>query len=419
MATQLELSGYSNEKKILAQRFRRGGRWVYTIALPLPLVPSHLPVPDPENKLPGNRRVEKRRAEKFGQYWREKEKRVAPPLLLDTTYPLSDPNNFDVLYEVAGVEVGVLTIPHNMASEVDILDGQHRTLGWALALQDIADELKQARTRLLGSKAAEDEIGVATWQAKVDELTAEQKRFASEFATLEIMEGVTEDDHKQLFTDIAVNARGITKSITTSFDRRNKLNRVAMDIAESIDLLDGRVDFEKDRVTGKNENFISASNLVDIVRHVAVGIDGRMTVGREDRMKDGAIADMVELFFDALTKSFDEMRELVDDEIGPVELRAKSLLGSVTILRVLAGAYHTLAVDITDDSKPHVTEKGDKKARELFAHLNGHMGYPIEDGWFNTGYFDDKNSKAPSSRSQHLKSLSADIAQWGEDGAPF
>lgn len=419
MATQLELSGYTNEKKILAQRFRRGGKWVYTIALPLPLIPSHLPVPDPDNKLPGNRRVEKRRAEKFGQYWRQKEKRVAPPLLLDTTFPMSHPENFEVLYEVAGVAVGVLTVPHNMASEVDILDGQHRTLGWALALQDIADELKHARTCLLGSKSAEDEIGIATWQAKVDELTAEQKRFANEYATLEIVEGVTEEDHKQLFTDIAVNARGITKSITTSFDRRNKLNRVAMDVAESIDILDGRVDFEKDRVTGKNENFISASNLVDIVRHVTVGIDGRMTAGRESRMKDGAIADMVELFFDALTDSFDEMKELADDEIGPVELRAKSLLGSVTILRVLAGAYHTLAVDISDDSNPYVTENGDKEARELFSSLNGHMGFPIEDGWFDTGYFDDASSKAPSSRSQHLKGLSAEIASWSESGAPF
>ncbi|WP_425954502.1 DNA sulfur modification protein DndB [Xylanimonas sp. McL0601] len=416
MATQLELSGYNNERELLAQRYRRGGKWVYSIALPLPLVPSHLPVPDPEVKLPGNRRVEKRRAEKFGTYWREKDKRVAPPLLLDTTYPLSD--HYDVRFEVAGVQVGVLKVPHNFAAEVEILDGQHRTLGWAYALQEIADELKHARTCLLGSKAAEDVIGIQTWQAKVDALTAEQERFANEYLSLELMEGVTEDDHKQLFTDIAVNARGITKSITTSFDRRNKLNRVAMDVAESIELLDGRVDFEKDRVTGKNENFISASNLVDIVHHVAVGIGGRMTVGREDRMKDGAIADMVELFFKALTDSFDEMKELAE-ETGPVELRAKSLLGSVTILRVLAGAYHTLAVDISDDSKPRVTEKGDRKARDLFASLNGHMGFPIEAGWFDTGYFDDESSKAPSSRAQHLKSLSADIAVWADEGIPF
>jgi len=419
VATKLELTGYTNEKTVLAQRFRRGVHWVYTIALPLHLVPSHLPVPDPDNKLPGNRRVERRRAQKFGEYWRTKAKRVAPPLLLDTTYPLSDPGNFEVKYQVAGVEVGILTIPHNMAAEVDILDGQHRTLGWALALQDIADELKQARASLLGSKSAEDEIGIATWQEKVDQLTAEQKRFTSEYATLEILEGVSEDDHKQLFTDIAVNAKGITKSITTSFDRRSKLNRVAMDVAESIELLDGRVDFEKDRVAGKNENFISASSLVDIVRHVAVGIDGRMTAGREDRMKDGAIADMVELFFQALEASFDEIRQLANDEIDPTELRSKSLLGSVTILRVLAGAYHSVAVDITDDSRPHVTQEGDQRARELFASLNGHMGFPIESGWFDTGYFDDKDSKAPSSRSQHLKGLATEIADWAESGAPF
>lgn len=419
MATQLDLTGYTNEKTVMAQRFRRGAHWVYTIALPLHLVPSHLPVPDPDNKLPGNRRVERRRAQKFGDYWRTKAQRVAPPLLLDTTYPLSDPGNFDVKYQVAGVEVGVLKLPHNMAAEVDILDGQHRTLGWTLALQDIADELKRARTALLGSKNAEDEIGIQTWQEKVDQLTAEQKRFSTEYATLEILEGVTEDDHKQLFTDIAVNAKGITKSITTSFDRRSKLNRVAMDVAESIDLLDGRVDFEKDRVTGKNENLISASNLADIVRHVAVGIDGRMTTGRESRMKDGAIAEMTELFFQALEASFKEIQQLAKDEIDPTELRSTSLLGSITILRVLAGAYHILAVDITDDSYPHVTQGGDQRARKLFASLDGHMGFPIETGWFDTGYFADVDSRAPSSRSQDLKGLATDIAKWADGGAPF
>ncbi|WP_159806957.1 DNA sulfur modification protein DndB [Cellulomonas citrea] len=419
MATQLDLTGYTNEKTVMAQRFRRGAHWVYTIALPLHLVPSHLPVPDPDNKLPGNRRVERRRAQKFGEYWRTKAQRVAPPLLLDTTYPLSDPDNFEVKYEVAGVEVGILTLPHNMAAEVDILDGQHRTLGWALALQDIADELKRARASLLGSKNAEDEIGIQTWQERVDQLTAEQKRFSTEYATLEILEGVTEEDHKQLFTDIAVNAKGISKSITTSFDRRSKLNRVAMDIAESIELLDGRVDFEKDRVTGKNENLISVSNLADIVRHVAVGIDGRMTTGREGRMKDGAIADMTELFFQALEASFDEIGQLAEDEIDPTELRSTSLLGSITILRVLAGAFHILAVDITDDSHPHVTQAGGQRARKLFASLNGHMGFPIEKGWFETGYFAEPDSRAPSSRAQDLKGLATDIAKWADSSVPF
>jgi DGQHR domain-containing protein len=419
MVAQLELTGYTNEKTVLAQRFRRGAHWVYTIALPLHLVPSHLPVPDPDNKLPGNRRVERRRAQKFGDYWRSKAQRVAPPLLLDTTYPLSDPDNFEVKFEVAGVEVGILRLPHNMAAEVDILDGQHRTLGWTLALQDIADELKRARTALLGSKNAEDEVGIQVWQEKVDHLTTEQKRFSTEYASLEILEGVTEDDHKQMFSDIAVNAKGITKSITTSFDRRNKLNRVAMDVAETIDLLDGRIDFEKDRVTGKNENFISATNLADIVRHVAVGIDGRMTTGREDRMKDSAIADMTELFFQALEASFDEIQQFANDEIDPIELRGKSLLGSITILRVLAGAYHVLAVDITDDSHPHVTKDGDRRARELFASMNGHMGFPIEKGWFDSGYFNDLESRAPSSRAQDLKGLANHIATWADGGVPF
>lgn len=417
MAEQLNLSGYSNTKEVLAQRYKKGPRWVYVIAMPLHLVPSHLPVPDPEERFPGNRRVQKRHAEKFGKYWRDNTKWATPPLLLDTTYPLA--TDFQAKYVVAGVEVGILHLPHNSASELDILDGQHRTLGWKLVADDIAQDLKHARTNLLGSKEAGDEVGIAHWEGRVSTFEADQNRLQNEYATLEIMEGITLEDHKQIFTDIAVNAKGISRSFTTSFDRRSKLNRVAVDLAETTDLLVGRVDFEKDRVTGNNENLVSGINVVDIVRHVAVGIDGRWTNRRESDMKESAVADMAEQFLKALVDTFDDLGKIAEDDSTPAELRSKSLLGSVTILRVLAGVYHTLAVDLSDDTRPHITTKGDKAARALFTELNEHMGFPIEDGWWDTGVFDERTSKAPGSRAQQVKSLANTVSSWAADGTPF
>ena len=108
------------------------------------------------------------------------------------------------------------------------------------------------------------------------------------------------------------------------------------------------------------------------------------------------------------------LKSVEDGDLSPIELREKSLLGSPTILRVLAGAYHLLAVDSTDEDKPVATEDGREKARLLFEKLAPQMGLPISDGWFDTGFFPEPTSKAPSSRTQDLRGLTALLAKWGE-----
>lgn len=413
MPERLELSGYDQHKVVLAQRYQRGpGRWVYMISLPLHLVPTHLPIPDPDVPFPGNRRVNRLHADRFAQYWRKDPKWATPPLLLDTVYPLSD--GFSGLYATAGVEFGKLALPHNSATELDILDGQHRILGWKLVSDQLAQELKKARTDLQLSRDVANDVGVAEAERRVALLTGEQNRLTSEYVSLEVMEGITIDEHKQIFHDIAANAKGISKSLTVSFDRRSVLNRIAMDLAENHPLLGGRVDMEKDRIQGSNENLISGRSLVDLVRHVTLGIDGRMTVRREGEMRESAIADLAEAFLAALTDSFPSLRSVMDGDMEPFDLREKSLLGSATVLRVLAGAYHDLAVSLEDAAMPFVVRAGDAKARKLFKSLSHDMSFPVGSRWMSTGYFGDPSAKAPSSRAQDLKGLSKKIASWAE-----
>src|SRR4051812_50038794 len=84
--TPLEnLSGYSDTRDLLATRYNRGAtRSILNIALPLHLIPSHLPKPDPDEPFEGNRRVDLAHARKFARYWRGDKNRTAPPPLLDT-----------------------------------------------------------------------------------------------------------------------------------------------------------------------------------------------------------------------------------------------------------------------------------------------------------------------------------------------
>lgn len=419
MVRSIELSGYEQYKTVMAQRYRMGkASWVYLVSLPIQLISTHLPIPNPDEPFPGNRRVARGHAESFGRYWRQNPgKWATPPLLLDTLFPLKD--GFEAEIEVAGVEFGRLQLPHNTSAELEILDGQHRILGWKLITDMLATEMKAARTELSRSRSAENAEGVKVYESKIAKLASEQQRMSEEFVTLEILEGITLEEHKQIFSDIANNAKGITKSITVSFDRRSVLNRVAMDLAENNELLAGRVEVEKDRVLGGNENWISGKNLVDIVRHTALGIDGRMTVRREAAMKEGAIADIAEKFFLLLRECFPDLVEMMAENILPSELRERSMLGSPTMLRVLAGVYHELAVDLSDERHAHVISAGEESVRALFLGLADHMGFPVSDGWLETELFPRADAKAPSSRAQDLKRLTLNVAAWGLVGRPF
>ena len=172
-AANLSLSGYDDRKELLAQRYTRASKSLFVIALPLHLVPTHLPVPDPEEPFEGNRRVNLTHAARFGEYWRENERWAAPPLLLDTMAPLS--REFDPKFTAGGVEFGVLRLPHNSAGELEILDGQHRVLGSNSGSRIVA-ELKKAREGYQQAKSNEDSIGLGHYKKLIDRLQVDQDR---------------------------------------------------------------------------------------------------------------------------------------------------------------------------------------------------------------------------------------------------
>lgn len=418
MVENLELSGYKPYTEVLAQRSTRGRyRKTYVLSLPLYLISTYLPVPDPEVPFPGNRRVNRRHADKFADYWMENEDWVTPPLLIDTTMPLHE--DFAAKFTAGDVEFGILRIHQNSATSFDILDGQHRILGWKIVGERIAEELKSYRGKLQSAQALGDRDAQQVWIDRIGKMQAMQERYEKEYVTVEILQGLSAEDHQQAFNDIATNALGITKSVTVSFDRRSMINRIAIEAEAGIELLTGRVDWEKDRVAGRNENLISGRNLADLVRHVAVGIQGRMTRRREIEMNENSVASLVEKFFAALTECFPQLRKIEDDEVNVVDMRENEMILSPTILRVLAGAFHNLAVDIDDEKFPRLDPEGYKQAKSLFKNLSKYMAYPLAEEWFDTGYFATEDSRAPMSRSQDLSGLTEVLTVWGEEGVIF
>ncbi|MGC8073608.1 hypothetical protein ACP3W1_23915, partial [Salmonella enterica] len=87
------------------------------------------------------------------------------------------------------------------------------------------------------------------------------------------------DEAKQMFFDIAENALGITASTRARFDSRKIVNRALPMVLEH-PLLLNRVDLDKDRVQKNSPFWIPASKVVEIIRTMRKGFEGR--VSRKD-----------------------------------------------------------------------------------------------------------------------------------------
>jgi hypothetical protein len=125
-------------------------------------------------------------------------------------------------------------------------------------------------------------------------------------------------------------------------------------------------------------------------------------------------------FLDAISEAFEK-----DFKLSPSELRQKSLLGSGTFFRVLAGVWFELTSTTDANGKQIKAKMSGADALNFLKKLAPHTGIPlsIESGWLTTGAFPSPNKgvvvTAPSSRNQDLKLLTTEITHWAIDPSSF
>lgn len=403
LSIPLAVTGYESEDSFYATRYRQGGRRVFAVDLSLAQIAALLPKPDPDNPTEGNRRIRPSHASAFGEYVREHPEWVSPALVLRGP----DIFKFKVTASVAGTEFGILSFPRLARTDLRILDGQHRILGVHTAIQKIAEELEKERSLLAGAKRTGQDPGVIVVSEKrIRKLEEQRERLDRERISVQIF---VEDDavaYKQMFFDIADNALGITSSVRARFDNRKIVNRCVEDVVRHA-LLAERVDLEQDRIGRNNPNLVGAKHVAEIIRTVAVGIDGRIGKRLEDELREDALVQATNDFLDVIVESFDALQRISEGELEPDDLRKTSLLGSTTILRVLAGVYH----DLTHDDGWQAED-----VMEFFTALDPLMSAPVteESPWVSQIAEDifTPGATAPTARRQDLKRLTETLRAW-------
>lgn len=406
----LRLSKPQDSSTYLAIRTNQGGRVVYSTRVPLADLSTILPIPDPNMPDKDNRKVDRLHAKRFGEYLDAKQDWVAPALLAR--------DSGGCLFEKVDEHgaVGYLTVPWAMGgiSPMRTVDGQHRVLGVSIEKQRITDAIS-ANDRETARKVTPERA--SKLEAERDKLVAQMNRLKTEYVGLDIY--VEQDPIKaqQMFVDVADNAKGISNAVKARFDSYKVANRTLPDIIDH-PLLKGRIDAEQDRMTLKNPNLMGAKHVADITRAVMAGPGGRISQKAEKSLPDGEVIEVVKDFLNSISTAFTGLAAITEEDKdierapGAItlsqELRRTSLLGSVGMLRVLAGVFHELRAGENPAELDDITA--------FFKSLNPHMTAPVTETsiWRTSAAGDDfePNAAAPIMRTQNIVHLVSVISSW-------
>lgn len=428
----IPMLGLSAEEQTYATRYKQGGRTVFGLSVSPAQIVGLIPRPDPKIPNPGNRRINESHARAFAEYYLNHEDWVIPGIILRAP----DIFSFDAHGELGGhyAAYGVLSYPKTAAASIQILDGQHRVLGFHVArglIQKRLDDARDFRSRALrqagGDKSDPLVIEADTALQHARNL---EERFAREHVAVEIH--VTDDAQKyrQMFFDIADNAMTISASTKARFDTRKIVNRATALVGDH-PLLENRVDEDNDRLKQNSDDFITLQHLAHIVRATLVGMGGRVNKVLERDGDERAVAADAKQFFDDLMVAFPQLHALSVGQISARTLRETSVLGSPGMIRALAGAWH--------DLRKSAQYADHDKLVDYFKALNPHMAGPAhpESIWYKHVLIDrrDQNgdliarehafpewSFSPGGRRQDIQATADAIRDWallGKKGAPF
>lgn len=420
------LTGITTDERAYATRYKQGGRTVFGLSLTPAQLINMIGRPDPKIPNPGNRAIRENHAKQFAEYYLNHKDWVIPSLILRAPSIFS----FDSAVEADPAQStwGIVSWERRNAPRIQILDGQHRILGFHMALALIQQRIEKARDHRNAALRMEgnNKQAPAVLQAErgLKEANSLMDRFDKEQVAIEIQ--VTDDAtaYRQMFFDIADNALGITASVKARFDTRKVANR-ALTLVLEHPLLANRVDLENDRLSRGSKDYMTAKHVGAVIRASQVGVDGRLGRKMERDLSEGEIAGNATKFLDLLLEAFPQLKALQVGQVDAQTLRETSMLGSPQVIRALAGVTFQLL------SAKHGWTRD--MVLEYFKALNPHMASSAhaDSIWARIVWTDKDGNKTqsfnqgayyPNGRRQDIKAIEDLLVDWailGKKGAPW
>jgi hypothetical protein len=349
---------------------------IYSLTLPLGVVARDIARDfSPDEPLPGNRRVNAKRALEYADYvierHRENRAHITPPVVMRATDGEVKETGDWVREEAQGITRGALEIAPRALRTAD---GQHRLYGAKKKLEIFDDHI--VVDKLLLEKVEENGQEPAVIEQARKRLERTQEERAALFnlpVTVEIILVDSERVYQQLFADIANNAKGLGGDLTTWFDQTKVTYRIARSLVEDSGhpLLEGKVHVgvgTEDRLPSEGPHWIGIKTVADMVHAVTKGVSGRFSRKEEkeyeaDPTAEKELRTQAERFLDCLVKAFPVIRNIKDGKpsmAGEVRKSRQTMLTSSSMLRALASAYY---LNVLSDNDEYALQGADVDAR--------------------------------------------------------
>ena len=417
--------GAARPVRLPATRYRQGRRDMFHITVAVAQLPQVIVKrPDPQHPIEGNRKVDLGRARKFGAYLLKNDDWISPAIIARA--PRGELAFREAWSFEDGTAWGELEIPLDVLTEILLLDGQHRTLGAILGLDEINEAIRRQRDMIEGAERDGKSDLIPELEGRLAELRSTRDRLTREHISVDIAV-IGSDGAKQMFADINNNAKGVNPDYTTILDQRQVINRISVELIEDHPLLKGRVELgQSTRMSPTNPNLMGAKTVADIVRTVHVGISGRVGARVEEELSrhQPDAVKAVRTFLDILMAGFEDLQAVADVHLEPVDLRDehspnRSMIGSATMLRALAGVYHEVTRKPQEPSDPAPMGRAEIETffRALAPKLREIPITETDDFWLPTGAF-IAGTSAPQARQGTMNSLVKAMARWAREGDP-
>ncbi len=427
-------SGYKRTDDFIGSETRQLGLHQMHLRLSLGAVTDWVERPDPDRPYEHNRRIDVRHAKDFAHYLlrgakdHTEEHKYQPMIPGISLFTEPEYVDFDCSLELPTERFGTMRVDKH--ADVRIWDGQHRILGMHLALEELNEEIHEAKLHLESAQriyeAGSDEAQIIDEaKRRYDELIEARERILS--ISVPITLTLTSDRKRvaAIFSDLNDKQKGMSSSVVARLDDRIVFNRVASDI-RTHDYLEDLVDDERDTTTASNVNWISLRDLAGLGKLVWLGYGGRWNDSREDEADDRQIKEQLADFLEILVSAFPDLRQVLKERtLEPKDLRGKgsnpSLLSSSTTIKALAVAYHDLLegtgfstsnkgrVSRVEGLEPMTSDEIEERFRTKVPSMDS--GKSLDQRWKDTGVFEDP-FVAPTARGANVRTLATKILEW-------
>lgn len=345
----ISINSYGSSDELVSLKTDKFGFNLFVLVLPIRKLIEIMPDIDHVKRADTNRFVDKKHADEFGDYWLKNFGNwIIPPIMVVVdTHPKFDEN---IGIEGTSINVGLITLPKSFNIYSRVLDGQHRILGFRIAIE----KLTKKRDELINKKyIIEDKMkensGLIGFDAQLkvlenqlEELDTSLERFSKETVTLEIYSGVPKDKQMNFFTVISKNAKKIDKNAETKFsnDFIDIVTRKLLITNAELSKITNTYSENKGK---KNHEVYTISDIKNIVQSILFSIDNSGYKKLYDYDLNSCIK-VCNNFFNTLQKikEYQIIAQANETELlkkAMKDMKGRSLAFSTPLVRSLAHAF--------------------------------------------------------------------------------